>query len=120
MEPGRVPSAAAMNAFKTKTVLRRVLEGEELAQVAERSQRNMGFQVSPIDLYPRCLLDVPFSHGLIALTARDPEDLTGADEKVLQQMAQAISLTSCPIWSLARPTSHMPTASSIDMPDRVA
>ena len=92
MESGRVPSAAAMNAFKTKTVLRRVLEGEELAQVAERSQRNMGFQISPIDFYPRCLLDVPFSHGLIAMSARNPEDLTAADETVLQQMAQAISV----------------------------
>jgi signal transduction histidine kinase len=81
-----------MNAFKTKTVLRRVLEGEELAQVAERSRRNLGFQISPIDFYPRCLLDVPFSHGLINLSARDPEDLTTADEKVLLQMAQAISV----------------------------
>ena len=92
MEPGRVPSPVAMNAFKTKTVLRRVLEGNELTRVAERSQQTMGFQVSPIDFYPRCLLDVPFSHGLIALTARDAEDLTVADEKVLQQMAQAISV----------------------------
>jgi signal transduction histidine kinase len=92
MEPGRVPSEVAMNAFKTKSVLRRVLEGEELTRVADRSQQTMGFRISPIDFYPRCLLDVPFSHGLIALTATNPEDLTGADEKVLQQMAQAISV----------------------------
>jgi signal transduction histidine kinase len=92
MEPGRVPSAVAMEAWRTRTILRRVLEGEELSRVAERSQRNMGFQVSPVDFYPRCLLDVPFSHGLIALSASSPEDLTGADEKVLQQVAQAISV----------------------------
>lgn len=92
MEPGRVPSAVAMEAFRNKTILRRVLEGEERARVAERSQRNMGFQVSPVDFYPRCLLDVPFSHGLIALSASTPEDLTVTDEKVLQQMAQAISV----------------------------
>jgi len=52
----------------------------------------MGFQVSPIDFYPRCLVDVPFSHGLIALSATSPDDLSGGDEKVLQQMAQAISV----------------------------
>jgi signal transduction histidine kinase len=92
MEPGRVPSAVAMEAWRNKTILRRVLEGEELNRVAERSRRNLGFQVSPVDYYPRCLLDVPFSHGLIALSATTPEDLTGADEKVLQQMAQAISV----------------------------
>jgi hypothetical protein len=28
-----------------------------------------GFEISPIESYPRCLLDVPFSHGLIALSA---------------------------------------------------
>jgi signal transduction histidine kinase len=92
MIPGRVPTAAAMEAWRNKTVLRRVLEGEELARVAERSSRNMGFEVSPLEAYPRCLLDVPFSHGLIALSATDPEDLTRADQKVLQQMAQAISV----------------------------
>ena len=92
MQPGQVPSVAAMEAWRNKTILRRALEGEELTRVAERSQRNMGFQISPIDVYPRCLLDVPFSHGLIAFSAREPEDLTAADEKVLQQMAQAISV----------------------------
>ena len=92
MEAGRVPSVQAMNAFKNKTVLRRILEGAELRQVVERSQQNMGFEVSPVDVYPRCLLDVPFSHGLIALTARDPQDLTIAHEKILLQMAQAISV----------------------------
>jgi signal transduction histidine kinase len=92
MQPGHVPSVAAMEAWRNKTILRRVLEGEELTRVAERSQRNMGFQISPLDFYPRCLLDVPFSHGLIAFSARVPEDLSSADEKVLQQMAQAISV----------------------------
>ncbi|MCI0620275.1 MAG: ATP-binding protein [Acidobacteria bacterium] len=92
MEPGKVPTAAAMEAWKNKTILRRVLEGEELARVAERSSRNMGFEVSPLESYPRCLLDVPFSHGLIALSAIQPEDLTRGDQKVLQQMAQAISV----------------------------
>jgi signal transduction histidine kinase len=92
MEPGRVPSSAAMEAWKTRTILRRVLEGEELARVAERSRRNLGFQISPEAFYPRCLLDVPFSHGLIALSASQAEDLTVTDEKVLQQMAQAISV----------------------------
>ena len=92
MIPGRVPTEAAMEAWRNKTILRRVLEGEELARVAERSSRNMGFEVSPLESYPRCLLDVPFSHGLIALSAIQPEDLTRADQKVLQQMAQAISV----------------------------
>ncbi len=91
LEPGRIPSPAAMNAWKTRTILRRELQGEELAAVAERSQQNMGFQVSPQEAYPRCLLDVPFSHGLIALSASHPADLTGADESVLLQMAQAMS-----------------------------
>ena len=92
METGRVPSPEAMNAFKSKTVLRRILHGDELTRVAERSRKTMGFRVSPIDFYPRCLLDVPFSHGLIALSATSTDDLSGADEKVLQQMAQAISV----------------------------
>ncbi len=92
MEPGKVPSPAAMEAWKNKTILRRVLEGEELVRAAERSSRYMGFEVSPADAYPRCLLDVPFSHGLIALSAPREEDLTVADESVLQQMAQAISV----------------------------
>ena len=92
MIPGKVPTPAAMEAWQSKTVLRRVLEGEELARVAERSSRSMGFEVSPLESYPRCLLDVPFSHGLIALSASQPEDLTRADQKVLQQMAQAISV----------------------------
>jgi signal transduction histidine kinase len=92
MIPGKVPTAAAMDAWRNKTVLRRVLEGEELARAAERSSRTMGFEVSPLELYPRCLLDVPFSHGLIALSAPQAEDLTRADQKVLQQMAQAISV----------------------------
>jgi C4-dicarboxylate-specific signal transduction histidine kinase len=92
MVPGRVPTEAAMEAWRNKTILRRVLEGEELARVAERSSRNMGFEVSPLESYPRCLLDVPFSHGLIALSATQPEDLTRTDQKVLQQMAQAISV----------------------------
>ena len=92
MIPGKVPTPAAMEAWQNKTVLRRVLEGEELARVAERSSRSMGFEVSPLESYPRCLLDVPFSHGLIALSATQPEDLTRGDQKVLQQMAQAISV----------------------------
>ncbi len=92
MVPGKVPTPAAMEAWQNKTVLRRVLEGEELARVAERSSRSMGFEVSPLESYPRCLLDVPFSHGLIALSATQPEDLTRGDQKVLQQMAQAISV----------------------------
>lgn len=92
MVPGKVPTEAAMEAWRNKTILRRVLDGEELARVAERSSRNMGFEVSPLDSYARCLLDVPFSHGLIALSATQPEDLTRADQKVLQQMAQAISV----------------------------
>jgi signal transduction histidine kinase len=92
MIPGKVPTPAALEAWQNKAVLRRVLEGEELARVAERSSRSMGFEVSPLESYPRCLLDVPFSHGLIALSATQPEDLTRADQKVLQQMAQAISV----------------------------
>src|SRR5262245_39936550 len=92
MIPGKVPTPAAMEAWQSKTGLRRVLEGEELARVAEPSSRSMGFEVSPLESYPRCLLDVPFSHGLIALSASQPEDLTRADQKVLQQMAQAISV----------------------------
>jgi signal transduction histidine kinase len=92
MIPGKVPTPAAMEAWQNKRVLRRALEGEELARVAERSSRSMGFEISPLESYPRCLLDVPFSHGLIALSATQPEDLTRADEKVLQQMAQAISV----------------------------
>jgi len=92
MIPGNVPTPPAMEAWRNKTVLRRVLEGEDLARVAERSSRSMGFEVSPLESYPRCLLDIPFSHGLIALSASQPQDLTGADERVLQQMAQAISV----------------------------
>jgi hypothetical protein len=52
-----------MEAWRNKTILRRVLEGEELAKVAERSSRNMGFEVSPLESYPRCLLMYPFHTG---------------------------------------------------------
>jgi signal transduction histidine kinase len=92
MEPGKVPTESAMNAWKEKIVWRRVVEGEELKKIVERSRDTMGFEVSPLDAYPRCLLDIPFSHGLIAMSAAGPYDLTETDELILQQMAQAISV----------------------------
>jgi signal transduction histidine kinase len=92
MEPGKVPTDPAMNAWKEKVVLRRVVEGEDLKRIVERSRDTMGFELSPLDAYPRCLLDVPFSHGLLSVTASGPDDLTETDELILQQMAQAISV----------------------------
>jgi len=92
MEPGKVPTEPAMNAWREKIVWRRVVGGEELEKIVERSRDTMGFELSPLDAYPRCLLDIPFSHGLIALSAPGPDDLTETDELILQQMAQAISV----------------------------
>jgi signal transduction histidine kinase len=51
----------------------------------------MGFEVPTSEAHPgsaRC----PFTQGWIALSANHPEDLTRADQKVPQQMAQAISV----------------------------
>ncbi|MEW5978406.1 MAG: ATP-binding protein [Acidobacteriota bacterium] len=92
LEPGKVPSAEAMEAWRNRVVLRRLVDGEERKRIAERSRATMGFEISPADVYPRCLLDIPFSHGLIALTASNPDDLTEEDEAILRQMAQAISV----------------------------
>ncbi|PYV88156.1 MAG: hypothetical protein DMG05_16035 [Acidobacteria bacterium] len=92
MESGKVPFPPAMKAWKNKTVLRRVVEGEERRRIAERSMQSMGFKISPLEVYPRLLLDIPFSQGLISLAAAAPGDLTEEDEAILQQMAQAISV----------------------------
>jgi len=94
MVPGKVPSQPVLEAWRNKEILRRVIDDQERLIMTERSQESMGFQVLPThgDAYPRYLLDVPFSAGLISLAAREPGDLTRKDEGVFTHMAQAISI----------------------------
>jgi signal transduction histidine kinase len=94
MVPDKVPSQPVMDAWRKKEILRRAIDDEEQRRMAERSQESMGFEISPVheEGYPRYLLDVPFSAGLISLAAGGPGELTGADEGILMQMAQAISV----------------------------
>ena len=94
MVPGTVPSPPVLEAWKKKEILRRVMDDEERQKMAERSQQSMGFEISPIDepAYPRYLLDIPFSAGLISLAAERCTDLGARDESILLQMAQAISI----------------------------
>jgi signal transduction histidine kinase len=94
MVPGKVPSPPVLEAWRNKEILRRVIDDQERLAMVQRSQESMGFESSIVheEAYPRYLLDVPFSAGLISLAAREPQDLTGADEAVLVQMAQNISV----------------------------
>jgi len=83
-----------MAAWKKREILRRILDAEEQQKMAARSRESMGFEISPDHeaAYPRYLLDIPFSAGLISLAASEPNDLREPDEAILVQMAQAISI----------------------------
>jgi signal transduction histidine kinase len=94
MVPDKVPTPPVVEAWKKKEILRRVIDDEEWQKMAERSQQSMGFEISTVQetAYPRYLLDIPFSAGLISLSAENQADLGTRDESVLLQMAQAISI----------------------------
>ena len=92
--PGEVPSQPVFDAWKNQQILRRNIDDVEQRRMAERSRVSMGFEISMDreEAYPRYLLDIPFSAGLISLAADRPDDFGHAGEFILLQMAQAISI----------------------------
>ena len=90
LEPGVVPSPDAYDAWREGRVLIRRLSEEERERRFLRSAQLLGFAVESREDFPRATLDVPFSHGLIALTAPGEEAFSGEEVAIVRQFAQVI------------------------------
>ncbi len=89
-QPGRVPSPDAYAAWREgKTLIRRMSE-EERERRFRRSFAIIGFDAHAREQFPRVTLDVPFSHGLIALTAASPDAFNDHEVVVVRQFVQVI------------------------------
>jgi signal transduction histidine kinase len=90
LEPGQVPSPDAYAAWREGRILTRRLSEEERERRYRRSARIMGFDAVTREQFPRATLDVPFSQGLIALTAGAEDAFSTEEVAIVREFAQVI------------------------------
>ena len=87
LEPGKLPSRDAYAAWQAGRVLIRRLSEEERERRFRRSAELLGFAVESREDFPRATLDVPFSHGFIALTSPREEAFPDEEVAIVRQFA---------------------------------
>jgi len=89
-EPGEVPSPDAYAAWREGRILIRRLSEEERERRYRRSAQLIGFDAVTREQFPRATLDVPFSQGLIALTAESEDAFSAGEVAIVREFAQVI------------------------------